>query len=125
MMICAKYDDGDNRDAKISRTAQKILRKYRILQSTPSGEYHAKKYIQFQKYVLTHQDALFELVFSGKVGGLLDLNKLVFFGSSGGSLGREYNERWVPFIARVRERQKELPKFIADGLDWLLATHGW
>lgn len=101
-----------------------ILLAYRLLKRTPSGDGHCRVYTFLQDYVRSHQDALFELIFSGVLDER-DLHELMFFGGDGGSVRRKYNEHWAPFIARVRARQEDLPRLTAGHLDWLLDTHGW
>jgi len=70
-------------------TPDTIYRDYRKFQDTPSGEKHAERYYALKETVRENQDALYELVFSGKVTDPKELRELIFFGGHGGSVGRE------------------------------------
>lgn len=105
-------------------TAETIYRDYLVLRDTPSGNLHGERYSALQAKVRLNQDALYELIFSGTLNER-ELHELIFFGSHGGSVAKEDNEAWAPFMARVRERQDELPYSIQLTLDWLLETHDW
>lgn len=105
-------------------TSQNILDDFRKLQYTPSGDCHAVSYRRLQYIVRNNEDQLYELVFSGKLTER-ELYELIFFGGHGGSVAKSDNADWVPFMARVRERQSELPSSVQETLDWLLEVHGW
>ena len=101
-----------------------IHKKYRQLKSTPNGEWHAEVYNELQGMVIRDQDALHDLIFSGKLDEL-EIDELLYFGGHGGSVAKEHNTNWAPFVARVRERQDELPEGVQSGLDWLKRVHDW
>ena len=101
-----------------------IYKKYQQLKRTPSGFRHAEKYHQLKGLVLENQNALYDLIFSERLDES-ETHNLLHFGGHGGSVAKEDNLHWAPFIARVRERQDELPESVQSGLDWLKVVHGW
>lgn len=104
-------------------TADAILKQYRKLQTTPSGDRHAREYKILQQMVRQNQDQLYELIFSGKVVEIRDLHKLILFGGHGGSVEKKYNRHWIPFLRRIRERLAELPPELNSHFDWLGEVH--
>lgn len=118
-------------------TSDDILKEYRKLmriRRTPEwlyfffgskSDHHYDQYTNLQSLVLSNQDQLYELIFSGKVTEEQELRDLIFFGGHGGSVAKKDNRHWAPFIARVRERQNELPPIIQSHLNWLKQVHGY
>lgn len=104
-------------------TQDTILKQYRKLSQTPSGNRHGEEYIKLHEMVSRYQDELYDLIFSGKVTDERDLNKLIFFGGHGGSVGKDYNSTWIPFLRRVKDRISELPESIQSHFDWLGKVH--
>jgi len=101
-----------------------IYKNYNQLKRTSSDLRHAERYEELKSLVLTNQDALYDLIFSER----LDENEIVellHFGGHGGSVAKEDNLEWAPFVARVRERQDELPESVQSGLDWLKIINDW
>ncbi len=74
--------------------------------------------------VLTNQDGLYDLIFSERLDES-EIEDLLHFGGHGGSVAKKNNLDWAPFVARVRERQDELPESVQLGLDWLKIVHDW
>lgn len=106
-------------------TPDDILASYRHLQKTPSGEMHAINYNKLKEMVQNNQDALYELVFSGKVTDEKELYRLIMFGQSG-TTSKKDNEHWIPFVRRVWERKDELPEYVkgSGALEWYAAMWG-
>jgi hypothetical protein len=103
-----------------------ILAMYRRLQKAPSGETHRKLYVDFKNTVRTNQDVLYDLIFSGKVTDHKELYNLIMSGSDGGTMKKEANENWIPFISRIWERHNELPERVmgSGGIEWVAAQWG-
>lgn len=101
-----------------------IYKKYQQLQRTPSGFRHADVYEELKGLVLKDQDALYDLIFSGRLSDD-EVHELMRFGGHGGSVAKKYNRHWAPFMARLRERQDELPESVQFSLDWLKEVHDW
>ena len=78
----------------------------------PRHEQHSEQYDKFRFLVLLNQDALFSLIFSGQITDEKELHELIFFGGHGGSVAKKDNMHWAPFVARVRQRQQDLPESI-------------
>jgi hypothetical protein len=100
-----------------------IYKKFQQLQRTPSSR-HAEAYKELKSLVIKNQDALHDLIFSGKLSDD-EIQELVRFGGHGGSVAKKYNKHWAPFMARVRERQDELPESLQRYLDWQKKVHDW
>jgi len=100
-----------------------ILRLLDELKRSPSGSEHAVKYKKLQHLMRMEQDELFDLVFSGKVTDENDLWQLIFHAGHGGSVKRELNGHWLPFLRRIYPRRNELPKFISQHFNWLWRVH--
>ena len=101
-----------------------IYKKYHQLKKTPSGYRHAEEHEELKDFVITNQDALYDLIFSERLDES-EIQELLHFGGHGGSLAKEDNLDWAPFVARVRERQDELPESVQSGLDLLKTAHDW
>lgn len=101
-----------------------ICKNYHQLQNTPSGDLHAKKYMELKGFILSHQDDLLKLIFSNRLNER-EIGVLLHFGGHGGSVAKEDNLNWIPFMSKVRERQDELPESVQDSLDWLKRVHDW
>lgn len=91
----------------------------------PKSQRHYDQFSLLRSMVLSHQDALYELIFSGQITDARRLSELIRFGGHHGSVSKANNLQWVDFMARVRERKSELPEAIQSYLDWLLRVHGW
>ena len=90
----------------------------------PIGDAHAEEHEELKDFVITNQDALYDLIFSERLDES-EIQELLHFGGHGGSLAKEDNLDWAPFVARVRERQDELPGSVQSGLDLLKTAHDW
>lgn len=104
-------------------TADVILKQYRKLQRTPSGDSHAREYRILQQMVRQNQDQLYELIFSGKVEKTRELHELILLGGHGGSAEKKDNLHWIPFLKRIRERLTDLPPELGGHFDWLGEVH--
>ena len=98
-------------------TADELLKEYYALKSTPSGSLHAQRYTRFKDKVISNQDVLLSLVFSGKVTNQNELCELITFGTRGGT-GLETNHHWVEFMEKVWARHGELPNIVAGYVRW-------
>ena len=116
----------------LSTMAVEILSDYRRLIRRRWGPWwktifmpsHYELYKALECKVISHQDALLELVFSDAPKED-ELYELVFFGSHGGSCRKRDNLHWVYFLSLVRERQEELPVDIRHIFHWYQDVHGW
>ena len=104
-------------------TSDTILDQYRKLNRTPSGEHHAKEYDILHRLVLSNQDQLYELIFSGKISSERELDELICFGGHGGSVSKKDNLYWIPFMKRINQRVTELPAGIQSSFEWLGKVH--
>jgi hypothetical protein len=102
-----------------------ILKKYRKMKKTSSGFHHERQYLYVQWLCQQNQDALYELVFSGKCTEV-ELCELIWLGRTHtGSCAKKDNLSWVPFISRVMLRKDELPYYVRSNLEWYQRVHGW
>lgn len=111
-------------DGEPLTTEDKIYYQYQQLKKTASGDKHADRYQDLWLLVNKEQDALYNLIFSRRLTEG-EIDELIWFGGHGGSCAKRHNLNWVDFVARVRERQNELPPRIQSSLDWYLKVHGW
>jgi hypothetical protein len=75
-----------------------------------------QQWLKLHVMAVSHQDALYDLVFSGQVEEALE--DLIFLG-----LSMNKPEGWVPFIQRLYERQLELPDEIQSRMIDFLWNH--
>jgi hypothetical protein len=104
-------------------TPDTILNQYRKLMRTDSGDRREKEHLELRYMVTRYQDQLYDLIFSGKVTDDQELSKLIFFGGYGGSVEKDYNMAWIPFLRLVNKRISELPLLIQEHFHWLGEHH--
>lgn len=120
----------------MAKTYDQILSQWKRLQhirQTPewlrfgSDMDHATQYWRLKSMVLSNQDALYDLLFSGVITDRNELHELMFFGGHGGSVAKEDNKHWIPFLKRVFANRTMFPKDMHERLDheykWYGDTH--
>ena len=111
-----KTSNGNNKNI-----SEEILKEYlkllRMRESGISGTRHEVQYLNLKHLVLCNQDSLIELLCSGKLPerGIVEL---MSFGGHGGSVKKEYNEEWHPFMKELRKHREKLPEVAQDYTFW-------
>lgn len=106
-------------------TGESIHKQYLKLKGTDSGDGHEKEYLKLRAMIIRNQDVLYDLIFSKKVTDTSELSELIFFGGYGGSVDKDYNWSWIPFLRHVNERITELPPSIQNDFERLRRNHYW
>lgn len=109
----------------MSKDADRIWRMFKRLENNvypyPERQWAA---LELKDEVLGNPNALLELVFSDKPDER-QLHTLIHLGGHGGSVAREYNLHWIPFLNKVYQRRSEMPEGIKQYLEWLKQVHGY
>jgi hypothetical protein len=90
-----------------------------------TGDWHAAAYTQLRKLARANDDALYEFIMSGEVNDEKELYELIFIGGHGGSVAKEDNLYWIPFLKRIRDNVDKLPNemYLELHFDWLGKVH--
>ena len=112
-------------------TPDEILKRYSRLKSTPSGDLHYDRYMALKSAVSRNPDALYTLLKSGRIDVLKMFAELLNFGGNGGSVSKQDNLHWIPFLNRVRQNYKtfglsnEIEEYLRFNFEWLGRVHDY